>query len=44
MYMKSYIVYPDGKCRIEEMPIPVIDEYSALVKMESCGVCNGTDS
>lgn len=41
--MKSYVVYPEGKCKIEEMPLPVYDEYSALVKMESCGVCNGTD-
>ncbi len=42
--MKSYVVYPGGKCKIEEMPMPVYDDYSALVKMESCGVCNGTDT
>lgn len=42
--MKSYVVYPGGQCRIEEMPLPTYDEYSALVKMESCGVCNGTDA
>ena len=41
--MKSYVVYPGGKCQIEEMPMPVYDDYSALVRMESCGVCNGTD-
>lgn len=41
--MKSYVVYADGKRQIEEMPMPVYDEYSALVKIESCGVCNGTD-
>ncbi|MBQ9107113.1 MAG: zinc-binding dehydrogenase [Clostridia bacterium] len=41
--MKSYVVYANGKCQIEEMPMPIYDEYSALVKIESCGVCNGTD-
>lgn len=42
--MKSYVVYEEGKCRIEEMPMPTYGEYDALVKIESCGVCNGTDS
>lgn len=41
--MKSYVVYGDGSCRIEEMPMPKYNEYEALVKMESCGICNGTD-
>ena len=41
--MKSYVVNPDGSCRIAEMPMPTYNEYSALVKIESCGVCNGTD-
>ncbi|MBE6427105.1 MAG: sorbitol dehydrogenase [Planctomycetaceae bacterium] len=41
--MKSYVVHGDGSCRIEEMPMPKYGEYDALVKMESCGVCNGTD-
>ncbi len=42
--MKSYVVYADGKCQIEEMPMPKYGEYDALVKIESCGVCNGTDT
>lgn len=43
--MKSYVVYADQTCRIvDNMPMPRIGDYDALVKMESCGVCNGTDT
>ena len=42
--MKSYVVYKDGTKKIEEMPMPKYGEYDALVKIESCGVCNGTDT
>lgn len=43
--MKSYVVYEDGTKKIVDgMPMPRIGEYDALVKIESCGVCNGTDS
>lgn len=41
--MKGYVVYADGHCQIEELPVPKPGEYDALVKVESCGVCNGTD-
>ncbi len=41
--MKSYVVYADHSRRIVEMPMPKYGEYDALVKIESCGVCNGTD-
>jgi len=41
--MKGYCVHKDGSCAIEELPIPSYGKYEALVKMESCGVCNGTD-
>lgn len=41
--MKSYVVYEDQTCKIEEMPMPTYGDYDALVKIESCGVCNGTD-
>ena len=41
--MKAYIVCPDGKCEFRNLPMPKYDAYSALVKMESCGICNGTD-
>ncbi len=35
--MKGYVVYPDGTCGFDELPMPKYDAYSALVKMESCG-------
>ena len=43
--MRSYVVYADGSKKIvRDMPIPKIGDYDALVKIESCGVCNGTDT
>ena len=33
--MKGYVVYPDGTCGFDELPMPKYDAYSALVKMES---------
>lgn len=43
--MKSYVVFEDGSKRIVDgMPMPRCGEYDALVKLESCGVCNGTDT
>ena len=41
--MKGYCVHKDGHCAIEELPVPRYGDYEALVKVESCGVCNGTD-
>lgn len=41
--MKAYVVHEDGKRGIEEIPVPAYSEYEALVKLISCGVCNGTD-
>lgn len=41
--MKSLSVDKNGKLAIVEVPIPQYGEHQALVKMESCGVCNGTD-
>ena len=41
--MKGLVVDNKGQLSIQEMPMPKIDDYKALVKMESCGVCNGTD-
>lgn len=42
--MKSYVVYEDGTRKIVDgMPMPKYGEYDALVKIESCGVCKGTD-
>jgi len=41
--LKSLIVDHKGRLSIQELPMPKMDDYKALVKMESCGVCNGTD-
>jgi threonine dehydrogenase-like Zn-dependent dehydrogenase len=41
--VKSLIVDATGKLFIDEVPIPEINEYQALVKMISNGICNGTD-
>jgi threonine dehydrogenase-like Zn-dependent dehydrogenase len=41
--MKSLVVDKDGSLSIEEVPVPKFTDYQALVRMESCGVCNGTD-
>lgn len=41
--MKSFVVFEDGHLDFAELPMPVIGDYDALVKVESCGVCNGTD-
>ena len=39
--MKSYVVYEGGECKIvDNMPMPKYGDYDALVKIESCGVCN----
>lgn len=41
--MKSLAVFKDHSLKIVEVPMPKYNEYECLVKMESCGVCNGTD-
>ena len=41
--MKAFIVEKDGTYGIREIPVPPYGEYEALVKVVSCGVCNGTD-
>jgi threonine dehydrogenase-like Zn-dependent dehydrogenase len=42
--MKSLVVAANGALSIEDTTIPTINDFQALVKMESCGVCRGTDS
>lgn len=42
--MKTLIVNEDKTLSIVEVPKPEITEYEALVKMVSCGICNGTDA
>ncbi|MBS7262158.1 MAG: zinc-binding dehydrogenase [Eubacteriales bacterium] len=41
--MKSLAVTAEGKLEFVDIPIPEIGEYDALVKVLSCGICNGTD-
>lgn len=41
--MKGYAIEKDGSRRIVTVPIPKPGPYQALVKIEACGVCNGTD-
>ena len=40
--MKGYAIEKDGSRRIVTVPIPKPGPYQALVKIEACGVCNGT--
>jgi threonine dehydrogenase-like Zn-dependent dehydrogenase len=42
--MKTLIVDAQGKLSVEEIEKPKYGECQALVKMLSCGVCNGTDT
>ena len=41
--MKGLVVEQDGSLAVREMPMPAFNDCQALVKMRSCGVCNGTD-
>jgi len=43
--MKAVVVKGPGIVEIENnIPIPEVGEYEALVKIRACGYCNGTDS
>ncbi|MDF2614400.1 MAG: sorbitol dehydrogenase [Clostridia bacterium] len=41
--MKGLVVNEDSSLSIVTLEVPQINDYQALVKVESCGVCNGTD-
>lgn len=41
--MKGLVVDKEGKLSIRDLSKPQFNEYQMLVKMISCGVCNGTD-
>lgn len=41
--MKALTVDREGRLAVKEFPIPEYGRCQALVKMKSCGVCNGTD-
>lgn len=40
--MKAAVFYGRGDLRVEEVPIPEVGAFDALIKVEACGVC-GTD-
>lgn len=42
--MKTLVVNKDGSLEIREVAKPSITSKQALVKMVSCGICNGTDA
>lgn len=43
-YMQGIAAMGDGKIKlVKDVPVPEIGPYEALVKMKSCGFCNGTD-
>jgi len=43
-YMKAIAVMGPGDVRlVDDVPKPVIGDYEALVKVHTCGFCNGTD-
>ncbi len=42
--MKALTVDNQGALALKEFPIPEYGRCQALVKMKSCGVCNGTDT
>lgn len=42
--MKGVIVTEQGKIRVvSDIPLPSPGDYDALVRVRSCGICNGTD-
>ena len=41
--MKTLVVDSKHELSIREVPMPAYKECQALVKIQSCGVCNGTD-
>ena len=42
--MKALTVDAAGRLALRDFPIPEYGRCQALVKMRSCGVCNGTDT
>lgn len=44
-YMKAVAVFAPNDVRVvDDVPVPQIGEYEALVKVAYCGFCNGTDT
>jgi threonine dehydrogenase-like Zn-dependent dehydrogenase len=41
--MRAIVAVAPGSVSLIDLPIPAIGPYEALVKVEACGICNGTD-
>jgi|GEM_PF-341912 len=43
-YMKGVVVVEPGRVElVDDIPIPEMGDYDALVKVRACGICSGTD-
>lgn len=43
-YMKGVVVTGPGRVElVDDIPIPEMGDYDALVKVRACGICSGTD-
>jgi len=42
--VKAVLAVSPGRLTLGELPTPEIAPYEALVRVEACGVCNGTDT
>ena len=42
--MKSILATAKGRVELQELPVPAIGPYEARVRVEACGICNGTDA
>jgi threonine dehydrogenase-like Zn-dependent dehydrogenase len=41
--VKAAVVREPGQLKLEDLPMPTIGPYDALVRIEACGICNSTD-
>ena len=41
--MKAAVVTAPGEIAIQDVPMPVVGPYDALVRIEACSICNSTD-
>jgi L-iditol 2-dehydrogenase len=42
--MRAIVAVAPGKVTLADLPSPGIGPYEAMVRMEACGICNGTDT
>ena len=41
--MRAILAVAPGTVSLRDLPMPLLGPYEALVKVEACGICNGTD-